>query len=370
MRSTANHICIAQLSLAGLAWVAALSLLPTSFPSPAEAAEPPIRVAGGGIVVYGPAYVLENYIHREQGKFVFTDPEGREWPLIDDPASPLIANHGDGAFHPFDPGVVADAIETISYPMQKVEIEVFLLPFPREEVLECSAGDGTIYLSPGVYEIPDVYAHAVVAHEAGHCVQRKFMPPSDVDSWREYREIRGISDRSVYNSAAAHRNRPAEIFAEDFRWLFGGEKSRAGGGIENGDLEPPDDVAGLREFFLSLSEARLAKAARPVSWIQLSVSSCPNPFTGSTTITIQARTASGTEAALPAGDLVSAVIFDAAGRAVKHVGPITVSGTACPTFDWDGEDDSGRGLPSGIYFLRAELAGRGLVSTGKVMLRR
>ena len=52
MRSTANHNCIAQLSLAGLAWVAALALLPISVSASQQAETQPLEVPGTGITVY------------------------------------------------------------------------------------------------------------------------------------------------------------------------------------------------------------------------------------------------------------------------------------------------------------------------------
>ena len=57
-------------------------------------------------------------------------------------------------------------------------------------------------------------------------------------------------------------NRPHEIFAEDFRALFGGPTANYSGTIENPGLVHPGAVPGLAAFFLNLTGARLDGVAR------------------------------------------------------------------------------------------------------------
>ena len=61
-------------------------------------------------------------------------------------------------------------------------------------------------------------------------------------------EIRGITNERIYNNNAEYQNRPQEIFAEDFRLLYGGEDARAGEHL-NSDLYNPTDSEELKAFF-------------------------------------------------------------------------------------------------------------------------
>jgi hypothetical protein len=370
MRSTANHNCIAQLSLAGLAWVAALALLPISVSASESADAQPLAVPGTGVTVYGPTYVLNNFVHTEGDGLVFTDKEGRPWALVEDTSSEVIANKGDGSFHPFDAADVADAVQAISYPLDVLDVEIYVLPYPRERLLDCSTGGDAIYLSPGVQEVPQAHAHMIVTHEMGHAVHNALMPDNHRDAWRRYRQMRNIDDMSVYSASAAHCNRPHEIFAEDFRYLFGGPLSNYSGTIENRHLMTPDNVPGLAEFMLSLSEVRFARAERPSPATDMDVSSYPNPFSNATTVSLKVGELMASKGYTSGATSAHAQVFDARGRAVKDLGRRSVSGGAYLQFRWDGTDGNGRKLPSGVYFLRVELAGGAGSSSHKMLLKR
>lgn len=370
MRSTANHNCIAQLSLAGLAWVAALALLPISVSAAEQAEAQPLAVPNTRVTIYGPDYVLENFVHREGPHLLFTDRHGRSWPLVEETSSEVISNKGDGDFHAFNPKDVAGAINAISYPLNNLSVEIFVLPLPRETLLDCSAEDGAIYLSPGVYEVPEGHTHMVVTHEMGHCVHRALMPDNDRDGWGRYKKIRGIDNMAVYSASAQHRNRPNEIFAEDFRWLFGGALSNYSGTIENQELEPPDAVHGLAEFMLSLAEVRLARAERSGSEAGIEIINYPNPFSNVTTVSLRPAGVMGSSGYTWEATSAHAQVFDARGRAVRDLGRSSVNGGASINFRWDGTDGSGRNMSSGVYFLKVDLDGGGLSSTHKMLLRR
>jgi len=189
-------------------------------------------------------------VHEVSGRLVFTDKDGVDWRLISEPSPPGATGPAGGRFHPFDLHMVARALNEIQYPLERLHVEVFLLPYPREELPGCSSDGDAIYLSPAGSEVPERYVRFVVAHEIGHCVARRFMPYEDFRLWQEYRSLRGITDPAIYYAAAPHANRPFEIFAEDFRWLFSPGPHRVP--PENSRLPTPDEVRGLREFFLAL----------------------------------------------------------------------------------------------------------------------
>jgi hypothetical protein len=314
--------------------------------------------------------VLENFVHKEGSKLLFTDKQGYVWKLVEDTSCDVIANKGDGRFHPLDAAEVIEAVQAISYPLESLDVEIFLLPFPRERLLDSSTGGGGVYLSPGVHEVPRGHTHMVVTHEIGHCVHNTLMPDSDRNTWRRYKSLRGIDNMNVYSASARHCNRPHEIFAEDFRYLFGGPLSNYSGTIENHDLVVPKMVFGLEEFMLSLAEVRLARARGPGHSAELDISNYPNPFSSSTTVNL--RVGDVLEAAVYNTGATSAhaQVFDVRGRAVKDLGRHSVSGGAYLQFHWDGTDNSGRKLSSGVYFLRVTLPGGAGSTSHKMLLKR
>lgn len=266
-----------------------------------------------------------------------TDPSGRVWleapgglrfelvPEVDDPAIP---NPGDGAFHPYSRSEVEAALAGVRYPLEGVAAHVFLLPFPRRHGLESAAGPGLILLAPGVRPIAREHQHAEFVHELGHVVQYARMPDTDGESWSRYRRLRGIED-SGFAASSPHADRPHEIFAEDFRYLFGGAWANTTGSIENAALVLPDAVAGLEVFLRSL--------AVPVS-PPIALRAAPNPARGA----IEFVRDGAVDRPLD--------IFDAAGRRVATVAAEPQAGVT--RWHWDGRDARGHAPRVGAHFAR------------------
>src|SRR5262249_44059100 len=151
----------------------------------------------------------------------------------------------------------------------------------------------------------------------GHVVQYRWMPDSD-ERWSDYRNRRGIEDATTYSAASVHADRPHEIFAEDFRALFGGALATYSGSIENARLQPPAAVAGLDGFFRALvSNAPIAS--------RLVVA---NPAHGAVTF------------ALAQGVTAPIDLFDVGGRRIATLAA-TASG-AQTVWRWSGVDAGGR----------------------------
>ncbi len=312
-------------------------------PSSARASE--IAAQGApttsGIVIHDAAETLRDWCRTdEQGLLWLELPGGARYELVTSVDDPAIANQGDGSFHAFDAAEVAAALAAVSYPLGDVAADVFLLPFPRRAGLSSAAGTGLILLSPGVYPLPRTQQHAEVVHELGHVVQRADLPDSDTAAWTRYRALRGILDASVYNADAAHADRPHEIFAEDFRALFGGALATSSGTIENATLTPPDQVPGLEGFLRSLAGPPLAAVLGAV----------PNPGRGAVVFSLGATApAVGSRAPL-ALDL-----FDVTGRRLA-----TLRSTAAgdgQLWSWDGRDERGRRVEPGVVFARTRDGG-------------
>jgi hypothetical protein len=71
----------------------------------------------------------------------------------------------------------------------------------------------------------------------------------------------------------------------------------------------------------------------------------PNPFRATTSVALT----------LPSPTLVSAEVYDLAGRRVKTVGPATLSGAA--EIRWDGSRDDGGRVHPGVYLVRVRTGG-------------
>ncbi|MEO0226856.1 MAG: C25 family cysteine peptidase [candidate division WOR-3 bacterium] len=93
--------------------------------------------------------------------------------------------------------------------------------------------------------------------------------------------------------------------------------------------------------------------------VRLVLNIYPNPFRNQLMIKYKIRNSkSETNPKFPipnddVGEGVRLVIYDVTGRMVKDFSRLTVSGKRS-TVEWYGEDDMGRRLPSGVYFVRLE----------------
>lgn len=84
----------------------------------------------------------------------------------------------------------------------------------------------------------------------------------------------------------------------------------------------------------------------------LELSSSPNPFLGTTEIRYELSRLAP----------VNLVVLDAAGRSVRRLVETKTEGTGVHQLRWDGLDDEGAALASGVYFLRLESSSEARVS--------
>jgi hypothetical protein len=284
-----------------------------------------------GIAIHGPEETLRDFCRTDaEGRLWLEVPGGARFELITSIDDPAISNPGDGSFHPFDEAEVRAALGQVRYAIGGVSADIFLLPFPRRGGLESAAAPGLILLSPGVRDVAREHQHYETVHELGHVVQYALMPDYDVERWKAYRALRGIDDETVYASTSAHANRPREIFAEDFRALFGGATATFSGTIENAALTPPHHVEGLAAFMESLVEGSPATIV---------LRATPSPSRGAVRL------------ARAGGAGVPLDLFDLSGRRIATLPPVAVGGGW--EWQWDGRDDAGRLQGAGVVFARA-----------------
>jgi hypothetical protein len=297
-----------------------------------------------GFVIHSADETLKQFCKWDGDKLWFQAPDGSRWELVTTTTDAIIANPGDGAFHPYDPAEVKRALDGVRYPLARVSAEIFLLPFPRRLGLDSAAGPGLILLSPGVRALSVQQQHAEFTHELGHVVQYALMPDADTLQWADYRGKRGITDETIYAPTSIHCNRPHEIFAEDFRALFGDSWATTTGTIENVALAYPTGVLGLSAWMSTLEgipsdASRIGfSSAAPAGVVTLSRDS---------------------------GGAAVLDVFDVGGRRIASVTPVA-RGEGC-LWSWDGRDAAGARVRGAILFARAR---DGVGGVAKVALAR
>ena len=310
----------AALVVAALAQVAAATV--------ASASEVQASGSGSGFRIHGLEETLRDFVREDSnGRLWLDTPSGARFELVRSTSDPVISNPGDGAFHPFEESEVQLALAGVRFPLTAIAADVLILPYPRRDDLGSAAGPGLILLSPGVRPLPREQQHAEFTHELGHVVQQELFPDSNRDGWQTYRRLRGIEDPDLYNEAAPHADRPHEIFAEDFRVLFGDALANYSGSIENPALVYPRRVEGLEEFMLDLAGVLRAPALRVT----------PNPSRG------PLRFYRTGQAGRPID------LFDSQGRRVATVAPVPTA--AGEQWTWGGTDGGGR-RQVGVLFAR------------------
>jgi hypothetical protein len=260
---------------------------------------------------------------------VFCSQRGNDT-YISFPGVPSWALLNDGKdYHAMPVEEVAEAVGSVEFPIEPIEMHILILPVPRRDLAESSAEGIVVFLSPGRVPYQNEHIHYTVTHEIGHIVQHVLMPDWRQDLWQRYAAFRQVG-HSGQSAGDGHASRLHEIFAEDFRALFGGELARCGGRVENHDITPPDEVKGLREFFLSLID----------EWNGL-VRICAYPNHFRENVVLAARSLD-TDVRM-----FETRIFDVKGRLVLAIRPDWPDGNQVI---WDGRDRHGQSVAPGLYF--------------------
>jgi hypothetical protein len=316
----------------------ALAALPAS----AGAAATRVDLHNGlTVTVYDAAYLASRLTALDGDPAIRLD-DGRYVPVITDISDPSIWNKGDGSFHPFTAETALGALRELHHPALDLDVRIYLLPYPRRNVLVSSTSGRDVFLSPHVLDIDASVAAYIVTHELGHVFHNRYMPDGS-PAWSEYRRLRGIDDPSRFYDTASHAYRPREILAEDFRVLFGGEDARLDGRVENVEIAMPEAVPGLESFFVRVAGSAVASRTPAIA-----ATSYPNPFNPDTEIrvTMPAELADGNTA-------VAVRIYSVTGALVKDL----YAGRATGDFvvRWDGTDRTGSAVASATYFAAVQV---------------
>lgn len=346
------------------ACIAGILLLPAAAATTAQAEL--ITLSNGvTVTLYTPELIISELTERDDDGALFMRLPGEllRYRLVEDIGEDVIVNKGDGSYHPIETAHVLQALEAIDVSGGILDhaVEVYILPYPRYYPLTSSASGKRIFLSPGVFEVNQYVAAYTVTHEFGHTYQYHFMPEDDSESWYQYLNLRGIYQDPAYTSTAEHMFRPKEVFAEDFRYLFGGDEARYTGTIENSELVPPTLVPGLESFMVALAGIAEKGMETALSGMPpLVVSNHPNPFNPMTVVTLRFGAVAGEHR-------VDIKVYGVDGRLVKTLYSGAVSGDQL-SIAWNGTDERGVPVTSGVYFYRA-VSNVG-TATGKMLLMR
>lgn len=125
----------------------------------------------------------------------------------------------------------------------KVTIHIIDYTKSTGDSLGMAFPDNNIILFDFIPDATSKSVQTVVVHELGHLLYFSLSKESKL----EYKKIRGIPEEWSDYSPTPYMNRPTELFAEDFRKLFGGKDASFYDHF-NQTLENPRKVRGLRRF--------------------------------------------------------------------------------------------------------------------------
>lgn len=307
---------------------------------------------GVSATIYPADYLLDRVEWTATDAAIRLD-DDRLIPVIVDIADPSIVNKGDGTFHPFSIEDVVATLRALDHPATRMSVRIYLLPYPRRNLLASSTSGLELFLSPHVLDIDPRIAAYIVAHEMGHAFHNRFMPDGSGE-WEEYRRIRGITDVSKFNELSGHAYRPKEILAEDFRVLFGGAAAYFDGYIENPELASPESVGGLKNFFVRVASEPVAMRTP-----RIVATSYPNPFNPDTEVRV-----SFPGDFIGKNERVSVRVYSVTGALVRDL----YEGGATGDFAvrWDGTDNRGNRVASAMYY--ATVVAGGSKETVKLVL--
>lgn len=212
----------------------------------------PQRTGAAAWQIIGPGEILSACAQDATG-LCFTDARGAPWTLRTGTGVAEVRDGEREQFWPLPVVWVREALEALDPRIPAlVACRIYVLPLPRENLPRSSCDGVAIYLSPTVRPATREVVHFVVFHEVGHLLHRRLLPDGDREGWRRYRRIRGVTDEARYSASAPPPDRPHELFAEDFRLLFGTEPARGIRPAWVPSAAPPSSRPRLRRFFHDL----------------------------------------------------------------------------------------------------------------------
>lgn len=263
-----------------------------------------------------------------------------------DPASPQVGMLVEGAIAETLPMLVLDG--TVAYVGGGTfGVEIFDLAIPASpaylgavnvsgDVHDMTMANGLLYVSDNVSGLAWVRPQCASGVVAPAMVTVNYGPDGNTVGWSM--PGKSIAYFRVYRGDAADfQPSPTSLVQEttESSWLdlagnYGHHYLVSAVDASGGESVPtaPSEVTGVRDV------------ARPLG-ISL-LGNVPNPFNPKTTIRFE----------LPAERSVDLTVFDASGAVVRELLVGASYGAGRHGADWDGRDQGGRSVPTGVYFYR------------------
>jgi hypothetical protein len=186
---------------------------------------------------------------RWNGVLEFTDARAVSWELVTRIEDPAVTNQGEGRFYPIPAAVVSAALDQLDPAIrQRLSGTIYLLPYPRRDLMHSSCDGRAIYLSPTVVPATIETVHFLLFHEIGHLLHRQLLPDEDQAGWAHYAGLIA-GEQSALVTAVVRPGELHELFAEQFRTCLGSDIAR--------DLSPSESE--LKGYFNNL----LCRTSRP-----------------------------------------------------------------------------------------------------------
>ncbi len=111
------------------------------------------------MTVHSTDEVLARWTVRSGDALYFRGPNDESWAFITDINDPAILNRGQGTFFPVDPILVQGALDAVTFPIADLTVDIYILPYPRRDLIPSSANGSSIFLSPGVAPVSVYHVH-------------------------------------------------------------------------------------------------------------------------------------------------------------------------------------------------------------------
>lgn len=244
-------------------------------------------------------------------------------------------DYGVNSKYPIPLDLAQEVVNDIQFPLHWLDVPVFLFPF-RLMVYDKGMFTGLEY-NGRAYPTHIVYGArnqtptkedigSLIIHEIGHALCYKYVDPDFSDKqftpkMQEYMKLRGLEGMTDNDE---WEYRPSEIFAEDFRHLFGTGYMRTEEFLPYKHVPPPTEA--IREWMLSLVPE--PKEVEPMRWSHIMVH-----HTGAE----EENTEQIRQYHLSLGwrDIGYHFVIERDGKVVEGR-PLTDRGAHCNTDDWNG----------------------------------